>query len=95
MHPFRDGNTRTTLCYADMYARVKGFPFDMGMLVQNLYRPTDERGRAIGYSIRDKFMTASIDYGYENPEYLAKAFDYAIVKGKLPCLKVEKDGEDR
>lgn len=25
VHPFRDGNTRTTLCYADMYARVKGF----------------------------------------------------------------------
>ncbi len=78
-------------CYADMYARVKGFPFDMGMLVQNLYRPTDERGRAIGYSIRDKFMTASIDCsGYENPEYLAKAFDYAIVKEKLPCLKSRK-----
>lgn len=95
VHPFRDGNTRTTLCYADMYARVKGFPFDMGMLVQNLYRPTDDRGRAVGYSIRDKFMTASIDYGYENPEYLAKSFDHAIIKGKLPCLKVEKDGEDR
>lgn len=95
VHPFRDGNTRTTLCFADMFSRIKGFPFDMGSLVQTLNRPTDATGRMVGYSIRDKFMTASIDYGYEDPTYLARAFDSAILKGRLPNLKKEKDEESR
>ena len=55
VHPFRDGNTRTTLAFADIYAKEHGFPMGISMLLHQLSRVTDENGRIIRYSIRDKF----------------------------------------
>lgn len=87
VHPFRDGNTRTTLAFADMYARVHGFPFNMGMMLDNLTRKQDENGKIKQFSVRDKFVLAALDKkDYPEPEHLARLFKEAIQKGALPEL---------
>ena len=88
VHPFRDGNTRTTLAFADMYSRIHGFPFNMEFLLDNLSRKVDENGRITNYSIRDFFVLAALDdNNYPEPEHLARMFDRAIEIGKLPNLQ--------
>ena len=90
VHPFRDGNTRATLAFADLYARMHGFPFDMGYLTKNLNREMDENGKIIRYSIRDKFVLAALDdEDYPEPEHLAKMFEIAIKRGALPKVNSE------
>lgn len=42
VHPFRDGNTRTTLAFAERYSREHGFPMDIGILLDQLLRVTNE-----------------------------------------------------
>ena len=61
VHPFRDGNTRTTLAFADLYAKEHGFPLDIMYLIENLSRKSDEKGKVKRYSIRDKFVLAALD----------------------------------
>lgn len=96
VHPFRDGNTRTTLAFADMYSRLHGFPFNMEFLLDNLSRRFDENGRVTQYSIRDLFVLAALDdNNYPEPEYLAKMFDKAIQIGKLPNIQKTDDGFER
>lgn len=90
VHPFRDGNTRTTLAFADLYAREHGFQFDIAYLLDNLTREINEDGRIRRYSIRDKFVLAALDdKDYPEPEHLAKLLEIAIEKGK------EKEKEKR
>lgn len=60
-HPFRDGNTRTTLSFACMFAKANGFPLDIETLLTELNREYYEDGRVKKYSIRDKFALACLD----------------------------------
>ena len=83
VHPFRDGNTRAIMSFADLYARMHGFPFDMGIVMYNLDRKYDENGRPKTYSIRDMFVAAAIDE-YPEPELLARVFKRGIERGALP-----------
>lgn len=100
VHPFRDGNTRATLAFADLYARMHGFPFDMEYLTENLNRKIDKNGEIVRYSIRDKFVLAALDdKDYPEPEHLAKLFEIAIKRGALPkvnsAIKESKDSDER
>ena len=61
IHPFRDGNTRTFLSFAYIFAKENGFPFDMELFTKELNRKHDEDGKVINYSVRDRFVLASLD----------------------------------
>lgn len=79
VHPFRDGNTRTMLCYAYLFGKKHGFPMDMQTFTDNLARIYYEDGRVARHSIRDKFVIASLDEK-DNPEiyHLAQIFEEAM-----------------
>lgn len=90
VHPFRDGNTRTMLSFAYLFAKEHGFPFDMETFTEELSRKETEEGKTI-YSVRDKFVLACLDEkDYPEVQYLANVFERAIanynenktVKGK-------------
>ena len=82
VHPFRDGNTRTTIAFAENYARENGFPMDMGMLLNNLSREKGEDGKIKRYSIRDKFVLAALDdKDYPEPEHLEALIKSSIQVG--------------
>ena len=79
IHPFRDGNTRATLAFADRFAKEHGFQMDMEYLLHNLTRVKDEAGKITRYSIRDKFVLASLDEeNYPEPEHLERLIKQAI-----------------
>ena len=81
IHPFRDGNTRTTLSYSYLFAKEHGFEFDINTLLSGLSREYDENGRITKFSLRDKFVLASLDdNNYPEPEHLAKVFKLAILE---------------
>jgi cell filamentation protein len=61
IHPFRDGNTRTFLSFAYIFAKAKGFPFDMELFANELNRKYDDNGKVTNYSVRDRFVLASLD----------------------------------
>ena len=61
IHPFRDGNTRTFLSFAYIFAKANGFPFDIELFTRELNRTHDENGKVINYSVRDRFVLASLD----------------------------------
>ena len=80
VHPFRDGNTRTILSFAYLYAKEHGFPFDMETFTEELSRKETEDGKTI-YSVRDKFVLACLDEkDYPEVQYLANVFERAIAK---------------
>lgn len=88
VHPFRDGNTRTTLAFADLYAKEHGFPLDIMYLIENLSRKSDEKGKVKRYSIRDKFVLAALDdKDYPEPEHLARLLEIAIERGNIKEIK--------
>ncbi len=98
VHPFRDGNTRTTLAFADIFSRMHGFPLNMELLLDNLVRKYDSNGRIVQYSIRDKFVLAALDEkDYPEPEHLALLMKKAIQKGALPKLNesIKKEENSR
>ena len=81
VHPFRDGNTRTMLSFAYLYAQEHSFPFDMKVFTENLSRKYDENGKQINYNVRDKFVLAALDdKDYPEVEHLANLFETAIKK---------------
>ncbi len=89
IHPFRDGNTRTTLTFATIFSREHGFPIDIGSLLDHLSRKTDENGKITRYSIRDKFVLAAIPEEYSpEPEHLTYLIHKSIVSGI--SKKIEK-----
>ena len=88
VHPFRDGNTRTTLAFAENYSREHGFPMDIGILLNHLTRLVNEKGEVKRYSIRDKFVLAALDdKDYPEPEYLQALIKHSIIEG----IKKEKE----
>lgn len=79
IHPFRDGNTRTFLSFAYIFAKANGFPFDMELFTKELNRTHDENGKVINYSVRDRFVLASLDDDhYPEVGPLASLFKVAI-----------------
>ena len=79
IHPFRDGNTRTFLSFAYIFAKENGFPFDMELFTKELNRIHDEDGKVINYSVRDRFVLASLDDDhYPEVGPLASLFKAAI-----------------
>jgi len=87
VHPFRDGNTRTMLSFAYLYAREHNFPFDMKIFTDGLTRKYDNN-KLIDISIRDKFVLACLDEQYyPEVEHLAKVFELAINKEDSKTIK--------
>ncbi len=83
VHPFRDGNTRTTLTFANIFAKQHGFEMDMSTILDNLGRVVDPNtGKVLRYSIRDKFVLAALDEkDYPEPQHLEKIIKLAISNG--------------
>lgn len=82
IHPFRDGNTRTTLTFADQFAKEHGFPIDLGSLLDELPRKIRENGTVSQFSIRDKFVLAAIPKEFApEPEHLELLIHKAMING--------------
>lgn len=82
IHPFRDGNTRTTLTFANQFAKEHGFPMDLGFLLDNLSRKTDSNGKITQFSIRDKFVLSAIPKEFSpEPIHLRNLIHQSIVSG--------------
>ena len=93
VHPFRDGNTRTTLSFAYLYAKEHNFPFDIKTFTDGLCRKYDSNDKITSYSIRDFFVLACLDEkDYPEVEYLARVFEKAIKNYKEKNNLEEKRG---
>lgn len=68
IHAFREGNTRTVITFASLYAKANGFPLDKDIF---------KKHRNI---IRNALVMASIGK-YSEPKYLEKIFLDAIERG--------------
>ena len=80
IHPFRDGNTRTFLSFAYIFAKANGFPFDIELFTKELNRKHDENGKVVNYSVRDRFVLASLDDNhYPEVGPLASLFKAAMI----------------
>ncbi len=83
IHPFREGNTRTVLGFAEIFAKEHGFEMDLSKMIDDLERIEDpETGEIKRYGLRDKFVLASLDNedGPE-PEHLERIVRKSIVSG--------------
>ena len=82
VHPFRDGNTRTTLTFATQFSKEHDFPLDLSILLDNLTRKFDSNGKITQFSIRDKFVLSAIPEEYcPEPEHLNSLIHAAMVSG--------------
>lgn len=82
VHPFRDGNTRTTLTFAKQFSQEHGFPIDLASLLDKLPRKMRLDGTVAQYSIRDKFVLAALPKEYSpEPEHLQILIHQAMVNG--------------
>ena len=83
VHPFRDGNTRTTLAFANIFAKQHGFEMDMSTMLEHLGRKIDEKtGKIQRYSVRDKFVLAALDpKDIPEPEHLRAIIKESIQNG--------------
>lgn len=90
VHPFRDGNTRTTLAFASIFAKQHGVNLDMGKALDNLSRKKDDlTGKITRYSIRDKFVLASLDeQDFPQPKALQ-----SLIRRTISKPEIEKDVE--
>lgn len=89
IHPFRDGNTRTTMAFATLFAKEHDFPMDFDIILDNLIRKVDNSGKITRYSIRDKFVLAALDKkDYPEPEHLQALLRQSISSGI--SKKIEK-----
>ena len=81
VHPFRDGNTRTTLAYGYLFAKEHGVELNMETFLNSLSRKYNRnRTKIKEYSIRDKFVLAALDEDcYPEPEHLEQVIRRAIV----------------
>lgn len=93
VHPFRDGNTRTTLSFAGVYAKENGFELDMSTLLDDLGRIVDkDTGEVKRWCIRDKFVLAALDErDYPEPQALEAIIKKTIISGGK--IKEEKENE--
>lgn len=84
VHPFRDGNTRSILSFSYLYAKNHGFPLDIKIFTENLFRKYNSNGSVARYSIRDKFVLASLDdKDFPEIEPLAKVFEEAMMNYEI------------
>lgn len=82
VHPFRDGNTRTTMSFAYLFAKEHDFPMNLHFILDNLTRSIDSNGKITRFSIRDKFVLAALDKkDSPEPEHLNNLLKNAIVSG--------------
>ncbi|NLC87592.1 MAG: hypothetical protein GX682_02290 [Clostridiaceae bacterium] len=85
IHPFRDGNTRTTLTFANQFSKEHGFSMDLGFLLDQLSRKTEivnGREKITQFSIRDKFVLAALPNEFSpEPIHLEKLIKQSIVSG--------------
>lgn len=83
IHAFRDGNTRTVLTFANIFAKQNGFEMDMSTMLDNLGRIQDPKtGKIVRYSVRDKFVLAALDEkDYPEPEHLEAVIKQGIING--------------
>lgn len=82
IHPFRDGNTRTTMAFASLFAKEHDFPMDFDIILNSLTRKTTDNGKVTRYSIRDKFVLAALDKkDYPEPEHLQLLLKQSITSG--------------
>ena len=82
VHPFRDGNTRTTLTFATKFSKEHGFPLDLSCLLDELSRKTNENGKITRFSIRDKFVLSAIPEEFSpEPEHLNFLIHKSMVSG--------------
>lgn len=93
IHPFRDGNTRTTLTFASVFAKEHGFELDMSTLLDDLGRIVNpDTGKVERWCIRDKFVLAALDErDYPEPQALEAIIKKAIISGGK--IKEEKNNE--
>jgi len=68
VHPFREGNTRTTITFATQFAEAHGFRMDKTLLKDS------------AAYVRDALMKAS-DGEYSDYHYLEEIFEDAILRG--------------
>jgi cell filamentation protein len=68
VHPFREGNTRTTVTFAVQFAEARGFRMDKTLLKDS------------AAYVRDALAKAS-DGQYSEYDYLVKIFEDAILRG--------------
>lgn len=98
IHPFRDRNTRTTMAFASIFAKEHDFPMDLGIILDNLTRKYDENGRTKRFSIRDKFVLASLDEKFApEPEHLQALLKQSMVSGikkKIDVLSNQLQNEE-
>lgn len=94
VHPFRDGNTRTMMTFAYLFARSHDFPLDLLCIIPNLTRVYGENGRIKKFSIRDKLVLASLDENDNpEPEYLCRVIKDAMRNG-IAKRKIDRDDFD-
>lgn len=99
VHPFRDGNTRTVLTFANIFAKMRGFSLDMESILDNLHKKYDENGRIIQYDVRDKFVLAALDEkDYPEYEHLQAIFKKSMqvgIKNQINSLQniIDESGE--
>ena len=97
VHPFRDGNTRTTLAFANIFSKEHGFEVDMTTMLNQLYRYQERQtGKVIRWSIRDKFVLAALDEADKpEPRALQQIIKQGKNKGKKKKTKTRTDDEGR
>ena len=74
VHPFREGNTRTTITFINQFAEDKGMPFDRILFEKN------------AAYVRSALVAASAvfkDGDFSKPEYLFNIVKDSLQKGKL------------
>lgn len=83
VHPFRDGNTRTTLAFANIFAKEHGFELDMSTILDDIGRIEDSQtGKVLRWGVRDKFVLAALDErDYPEPQALEQIIKQAINNG--------------
>lgn len=97
IHPFREGNTRTSLVFASEFSKYHNFPLDFEMLLGDLQKVdnTTPDNKQEGPTIRDFFVGATIDE-YPEPEYLVESFKRAMISGIKKQIKtLEKNLGER
>lgn len=82
-HPFRDGNTRTTLAFTQILAKKQGIDLDLGKILNDLGRRYNENGRVTRWSVRDRFVLAALDENnYPEPQWLEETLKSAAITKK-------------
>lgn len=80
-HPFRDGNTRTTLAFTQILAKQHGIELDLGKILNDLGRKYDENRKVKRWSVRDRFVLAALDEdNYPEPQWLENLLKSAVVQ---------------